>query len=96
MFFNFGQYLEQKRQLHPDWTSKALRNPRHFQKHLDSKLKSFVISKLDDPNFKTFQAVFSAEAMGVNTHLTARRAGVELEWPPRKNMYRITLLAQTI
>lgn len=94
MRFNFEEFLERKRQLHPDWTTKALRNPRHFQGHLDSKLKGFVISKLNEPDFESFRAVYNPEAMGVNIHLTARRAGIELEWPPRKNMYRIAIIAQ--
>jgi len=96
MRFDFGQYLEQKRKIHPDWTSKALRNPWHFQGHLDSKLRAFVNSELIKPDFENFQAVYSPEAMGVNIHLTSRMAGVELEWPPRINMYRITLLAQPL
>ena len=94
MRFDFGQYLEKKRHLHPDWTLRALVNPRHFQGHLDSKLRSFVDSELIKPDFENFYAVHNTEAMGVNMHLTVRKAGVELEWPPRKNMYRVTLLAQ--
>lgn len=94
MWFNFEEFLERKRRLHPDWTVKALANPRHFQTHLDSKLTRFVNSKLSEPDFENFQTVYGPEAMGVNMHLTARRVGIELEWPPRKNMYRIAIVAQ--
>jgi len=96
MRFDFGEFLERKRKVHPDWTERALRNPWHFQGHLDSKLKSFVNSELIKSNFENFQAIYSPEAMGINIHLTARNAEVELEWPPRKNMYRIILLAQPL
>jgi len=96
MRFDFGQYLEKKRKLHPDWTLRALVNPRHFQGHLDSRLRSFVSSELTKPDFENFQPIYSAEAMEVNMHLTMRKAGIDLEWPPRKNMYRITLLAQPL
>ena len=96
MRFNFGQYLGQKKQVHPDWTLRALVNPRHFQTHLDSQLRSFTDSELRKPNFENFRPVHNTEAMGVNMHLTARNAGVELEWPPRKIMYRITVLAQPL
>jgi predicted metal-binding protein len=96
MRFNFEEYLQRKNEIHPDWTQRALRNPRHFQTHLGSKLRDFVNTKLTEPEFENFQAVHSPEAMGINMHLTVRNAGIELEWPPRKNMYRITLLAQAL
>ena len=96
MRFDFGEFLSKKREIHPDWTERALRNPWHFQGHLDSRLRSFVNSELDNPEFKNFIVVSSPEAMGVNMHLTALRAGVKLEWPPQKNMYRLALLTQTL
>ena len=94
MRFDFGQYLDAKSYLHPDWTERALRNPRHFQEHLRSGLRNFVKSKLTEPDYKNFSIEYNPEAIGVNIHLTARRAGVELEWPPRKNMYRTAFLAE--
>ena len=96
MQFDFKEYLETKISLHSDWTERQLRNPWYFQSHLDSQLKHFVDSQLGQPGFENFQAIYSSEAMGVNMHLTARRAGVELEWPPKKDMYRITLLSQVL
>lgn len=94
MRFDFRQYLDTKSYLHPGWTERALRNPRHFQEHLRWGLKNFVNSKLTEPDFENFPAEYNPEAMGVNIYLTARHAGIELEWPPRKNMYRVALLAQ--
>jgi hypothetical protein len=96
MQFAFNEYLNKKRERHPDWTERALRNPRHFQSHLDSGLKKFINSQLQNPEFKNWQALHSSEAMGVNIHLTAKNAGIELEWPPQKFMYRIALLTQTL
>jgi hypothetical protein len=96
MQFAFDEYLANKRELHPDWTERALRNPWHFQSHLDSRLEKFINSQLQNPEFKNWQVIHNSEAMGVNIHLTAKRAGIELEWPPQKNMYRIALLTQTL
>jgi hypothetical protein len=93
MRFDFGDFLERKRRIHPDWTERALRNPWHFQGHLDSKLRNFVKAELDNPMLKNFVVVSSPEAMGVNMHMTARRTEVELEWPPMKQMYRVALIA---
>jgi hypothetical protein len=96
MRFDFGEFLSKKKVIHPDWTERALRNPWHFQGHLDSKLRGFVNSELEKPEYKNFQAVTSPEAMGVNIHLTVHRVGIELEWPPRKDMYRIAVFAEKI
>lgn len=34
IIFDFEDYLDQKRIKHPDWTERALKNPRHWQGHL--------------------------------------------------------------
>lgn len=96
MRFDFEEYLKRKREIHPDWTERALVNPRHFQGHIVSKFKEFVRFQTETPEYKNYQAIYSPEAMGVNVHLTVRGAGVELEWPPRKEMYRIALLAESL
>jgi hypothetical protein len=96
MQFDFKKYMEARSSQHSDWTERQLRNPWYFQTHLDSQLEDFVNSELSRPKFENFKPVYSSEAMAVNIHLTACDAGVKLEWPPRKNMYRITLLTQTL
>ena len=90
--FDFGEYLNLRHEIHPDWTERALRNPRHFQGHLKAALKNFVVNF----NVPGYVSEFSPEAMGVNLHLTCKKAGIELEWPPTNRMYRIALLAQPI
>ncbi len=90
--FDFDEYLKWRRNAHPDWTERALRNPRHFQGHLDAYLERFT----EQLNVPGFVPEYSPEAMGVNLHLTCKRAGINLEWPPTIVMYRIALLAQPI
>lgn len=92
MTFDFEQYLNWRRGNHPDWTEKALRNPRHFQNHLDANLERFA----DNLNVPGFVPEYDPEAMGINVHLTCKKAGIELEWPPTKIMHRIAVLAQPI
>lgn len=90
--FNFEKYLEWNKGKHPNWTERALRNPRHFQRHLDANLER----EIEKFNTDGFIPVYTAEAMSVNIHLTCLRAGIRLEWPPAKLMYRIAILAQPI
>jgi hypothetical protein len=89
--FDLESYLNWRRGNHPGWTDRALRNPRHFQNHLDANLER-EIEKLGEDG--GFVPVYTAEAMGANMHMTCLRAGIRLEWPPAKVMYRIAILAQ--
>jgi hypothetical protein len=91
--FDFETYLEWRKSQHPNWTDRALRNPWHFQSHLDANLEK-EIKKLKEAG--GCAPVYTAEAMGINMHLTCLRAGVGLEWPPKKTMYRVAILAQPI
>lgn len=91
--FDFETYLDWRRAQHPTWTNRALRNPWYFQSHLDANLER-EIKKLNGAD--GFAPVYTAEAMGANMHLTCLRAGVGLEWPPTKNMYRVAILARPI
>lgn len=85
--FPFGEYLEEKRIIHPDRTDFALANPRHWQHHLRSVLKEFCKNKLN-PNDTIFT---SPEGMGVNLTSTCLKIGINLEWPPKKFVYQIVL-----
>ena len=91
--FNFGDYLNQKRIEHPEWTERALRNPRHWQGHLRSELKSFV-SGVDFQENE--EIVFNPEGMGINVTQTCKNVGLKLklEWPPQKIVCQIALIGQ--
>lgn len=91
--FDFKSYLKWRQDVHPDWGNREIRNPRHFQNHLDAILRG-EIKNLDPGYVKDRVTVFSPEAMSVNMHLTCRNTGIELEWPPSEIMYRIAFLAQ--
>lgn len=93
--FDFQNYLEIKKQIHSDWTDKALRNSRHFQNHLRMALRKEINDALERPELADYAAVYNPEAMGVNVHATCRKVGLELEWPPEKKMYRLAFLAKT-
>jgi hypothetical protein len=94
--FDFEKYLEIKKQIHPDWTDKALRNPRHWQDHLRMVLKKSVADTLKMSELSDYEAVYNPEAMSVNVHATCQAVGLELEWPPQKKMHRLAFLAKPL
>lgn len=89
--FDFKRYVGAKMEEHPDWTEKALRNPRHWQGHLRSELKKFTREKLRSKKCGD-SIIFNPEAMGVNVTRTCASVGIALEWPPRKKACHIFLI----
>lgn len=92
--FHFDQYLNLKRKQHPEWTERALRNPRHWQGHLKSKLLKFLSEILLNGNGYGDTIIFYPEAMGVNVTRTCQHAGLNLEWPPQKIVCQVALIGQ--
>ena len=91
--FNFGDYLARKREIHPDWTERALRNPRHWQNHVRSELHHFLEEQLPNHPEILGDVLFNPEAMGVNLFATCQKAGIILEHTPTNFTYNIALIA---
>jgi hypothetical protein len=48
---------------------------------------------MGEPRFSEYVATQCAEAMGVNFTETMRiNCGIELEWPPKETVYKISLI----
>ena len=94
--FNFADYLELRRQDHPDWTDRALRNPLYWQGHVRHELNQFLFEYLSEHPEITGEIVFNPEAMGVNLFATCQKAGINLEQTPKNNVYKIALIAQKL
>ncbi len=92
--FNFGQYLSEKREKHPDWTDRALRNPRHWQAHVRSDFHHFLEEELPNHPEIMGDVLLSPEAMGVNLFATCQKAGIFLEHTPTNFVYNIALIAR--
>ena len=86
---DFAEYLRLKKNLHPNWTERALRNPRHWQGHLRAALKNFLSQNEIPPGY---QIITNAEAMGINLFETCINAGFSLERDPQKYVCHINLL----
>jgi len=88
---DFSEYLRLKREIHPDWTDKALRNPRHWQGHLRASLKIFLSTQSIPQGYRI---VNNAEAMGINLFETCANAGFVLERSPQNYVCQVNLLAK--
>ncbi|MCL5733089.1 MAG: DUF2284 domain-containing protein [Patescibacteria group bacterium] len=90
LVFDFREYVAKKKLEHPDWTERALRNPRHWQGHLRSELRKFVMLNLPTG----YAPIFSPEAMGINVTATCRNTGLALEWPPKNKVCEIAFVGK--
>ena len=93
VIFDFAAYLRLRREQHPDWTERAIRNPRHWQGHLAAELRRRVsemsLGSGERPDF-------NPEAIGVDVTDTCARAGLDLEWPPVNKVCRVAIIAETL
>lgn len=88
---DFAEYLRLKKDLHPDWTEKALRNPRHWQGYMRASLKHFLTPSRIPVGY---QIVTNAEAMGINLFETCAKTGFVLERDPQNFVCHINLLVR--
>jgi len=91
--FDFESFLSSRREVHPDWTERALRNPRHWQGHVRSELRHFLFDELTKNELLDGEILFNPEAMGVNVFATCENAGIILEKYPERFVYSVALIA---
>ncbi len=90
---DFKTYVERRKQIHPMWTERALKNPRHWQGYLRSVLKKFT-NEQKEKLPEGYELLTNPEAMGVNLTQTCSNVGLVLEWPPERKVYKIALFAK--
>jgi predicted metal-binding protein len=80
--FDLTQQTGRIRKMHPDWTEKAVYNPRYWQatarKVHEVEILEFL---LINPSYRVER---SPEGAGINVDNLCRNYGINLEWPPRK------------
>lgn len=77
--FPFEQYLNLKKEIHPDWTNRALANQRHWQSHLRATLLSAYKEEIEE-QYPNHTLILNPEAQGINVDETLKTVGIELEW----------------
>ncbi len=80
--FNIGKHAERMKKMHPDWSERQIYcclywQPKARKSHMEEVEKYKKEKKID-------KILNSPEAMGINVSLLMKKAGIELEWPPRK------------
>ncbi|MGI6484602.1 MAG: hypothetical protein ACOX0R_03195 [Candidatus Dojkabacteria bacterium] len=102
--FPFGEYFAQRKEVHPDWTDRALINPRHWQNHLKACLNREWENIKDDYPEHTF--IQNPEGQGVNIVETLEGYEIEMEWSASdesgeivsvaENLYRVAMIGKKI
>lgn len=77
--FPFESYISQKKELHPDWSMRALCNPRHWQNHLKTSLNEYWNSI--EEKYPEYKLIKNPEAQGVNVEKTLKQLDIDLQWP---------------
>ena len=93
--FDIQKYIEEMRELHPDWTDKQLRNLLYWQGQLKAKLKDKLKELEYDELFGAgsgFMGRPSMEASGIFVFATFQRNGIKFDKNARKFVKMVCLL----
>jgi hypothetical protein len=94
--YDLNAHVEKMREKHPEWTETQLLNVLYWQgtarKNLKQKNSEF--NKLFKE--KGYFVTTSPEAMGVDVTHTLQNVGIFLEWPARKQVYKIAMAGITL
>jgi len=92
--FYLAGHVGKMRKKHPNWTDRQLRCLLYWQPKVNKFLRQMVAAFLEDhPEMVT---EVNPEAAGVNVTKTMARAGIHLEWPPRRFVYKIALAGRQV
>jgi predicted metal-binding protein len=92
--FDLAAHVERLREKHPGWSWRQLSCCLYWQGGARKKLNAEIKKMLTTLGAGAvhFAVIRCPEAQGVNVTETMRRAGVELEWPPRTVTYQVALV----
>jgi len=90
--YDLGSHVEKMRQRHPDWSLRQLQCCLYWQGTARRQLRKAVKEALKA--HKGYIAIYVPEAMGVDVTATLKAAGVYLEWPPKKIVRQVALIAR--
>jgi len=89
-----NEYFLQRKKIHPDWTNRALINPRHWQNHLRASMNNeWENLKEEYPNYEMIR---NPEGQGVNVEETLKLVGIEMDWSDMGEEGEIISVAQRI
>lgn len=92
--FPLEDYFYQRQEVHPNWTKRALINPRHWQNHLRACMDDEWENVEDD--YPGYEMVMNPEGQGVNVEETLKLSGIDLDWSKTGEGGEIISVAQRI
>jgi predicted metal-binding protein len=87
--FPFEQYINLKKEIHPDWTNRALANQRHWQSHLRATLLNQYDSEIKE-QYPNHTLILNPEGQGINVEETLKTVGIQLDWCKQNEEGEIT------
>lgn len=87
--FDLAEHVERMRARRPDWTEPQLLNSWFWQPTANRLLNKRITEFISIYRNAGYYATTGPEAMGIDVTETMRNAGIELEWPVRKQVYKI-------
>lgn len=87
--YDLFSHTEKMKQRHPEWTETQRLNVLYWQGTARKYLKENISRFNCEFRQKGYYSTTSPEAMGVDVTATLKNAGIELEWPARKTVYKI-------
>lgn len=87
--YDLFSHIQKMRNSHPEWTETQLLNVLYWQGTARKHLKENIAKFNEMFREQGYYSTTSPEAMGVDVTLTMRNAGIELEWPARKTVYKV-------
>lgn len=87
--YDLKAHIEKMKQRHPEWTETQLRNVLYWQGTAKKQLRKKICEFEKIYREKGYYATCSPEAMGVDVTYTLKKAGITLEWPVTKDVYKV-------
>ncbi len=94
--YDLKSHMEKMKSRHPQWTETQLRNVLYWQGTAKKYLKENIQRFKQIYSDKGYYVTCSPEAMGVDVLYTMRKAGVPLEWPVSRDVYKVAFAGITL
>ncbi len=102
--FPLGDFHLQRKEIHPNWTDRALINPRHWQNHLRACMNDEWEAVKEE--YPDYEMIKNPEGQGVNISDTLQLSGIDLTWSVddgegriinvAEQLYRVALIGKRI
>lgn len=89
--YDLNAHVQKMHEKHPTWTEAQLLNVLYWQGTARKNLKQKILEFNKLFKDKGYFITTSPEAMGVDVTHTLQNVGISLEWPARKQVYKIAM-----